>query len=66
MLDRSEIWATSVLPLNISRTSILVGATVVVTIGVGVVEAKSELMLVANSSSGERGENVIEGRWVVV
>ena len=53
-------------PLNISSTSILVGATVVVTIGVGVVEAKSELMLVANSSSGERGENVIEGRWVVV
>ena len=63
MLDRSEICATSVAPPISSSTSFLVGDTVVVTSGVGVVMANSELMLVAKSSSGE---NVIEGRCVVV
>ena len=66
MCERSAICVTSVTPLNMSSTSCLVGATVVVTIGVGVVIANSELMLVPNSSSGERGENVMDGRCVVV
>ena len=62
-LERSDIWATSVAPPMSSRTSLRVGGTVVVTSGVGVVTANRELRLVPNSSSGE---NVIEGRWVVV